>query len=118
MAAIFTKKVYPCLSLSKLGRAGMVCLRSKATSTVTAVDYDEKHGGSSSSSSDEHLPHSKRLKESPRAVKRTRTHLDTIIKDRGISLIRNPRTNKVSDTAVTICTAKNKYTSYKNMTEV
>lgn len=103
MAAIFTKKVSPCLSLSKYCRAGVVCSRSKASSTVTAVDYDEKQGGSSSSSNDEHLSRARRLKESPGAVRRTRTHLDTVIRDRGIALIRNPHTNKVSELELERC---------------
>jgi len=100
MAAIFTKKVQ-CLSLSKLCRSSLVVSRS-TSSTVTAVDYDDQTSGSSSSNEStaehrRHVPRLRRLQEIATA-KQTRNHADTIIRDRGIALLRNPHTNKVGKT--------------------
>jgi len=97
MAAVFTKKV-GCLSLSKFCRGAT---RWSGTTTVTAVDFDEQTTATSSSSNeeDQHKQHGHGAARSRRllsAVKRPRTHSDTIIRERGIALLRNPQTNKVS----------------------
>ena len=99
MAVFVTRKIQ-CLSLSKLCRSVLIVSRS-ASSTVTAVDYDERAGSSSSNSNSEHttielrhVPRSRRLQELATA-RRTRSHAATIIRDRGIALLRNPQTNKV-----------------------
>lgn len=98
MAAIFTKKLRY-LSLSKSCRCASLVSRSAST-TVTAVDVDEQASGSTGSSSNEatsehhrHVPRLRRLQDMATA-RRTRNHSNTIIRDRGIALLRNPQTNK------------------------
>ena len=95
MVSIFIKKVQ-CLSLSKLCRNSLVVSRSAST-TVTAVDYDEQTSTSSSNEETEHRRHVPRVRriQELASAKRTRHHVDTIIRDRGIALLRNPQTNKV-----------------------
>jgi len=106
MAAVFTKKVR-CLSLSKFCGSAMSVGVSRSSGT-TAVDYDERTASISSSNEEREHHHKqqhgtaarlRRLQESAAgSVRRTRTHSDTIIRERGIALLRNPQTNKVSDT--------------------
>jgi len=104
MSALLTRKLW-CVSLSRSCRCSASLLipgRPSSSTTVTAVDVDDSSGGTSGSSSGgsssneaRHVPRLRRLADMA-AVRRARNHSDTIIRDRGIALLRNPQTNKVA----------------------
>jgi len=64
---------------------------------MTAVDIDDTSGSSSNEATSEHRRLVPRLRREQEAAvaKGTRSRVDTVIKDRGIALLRNPQTNKV-----------------------
>jgi len=103
MAVVITKKLQS-LSLSKLCRnytLSGICRSS--TGVTAAADVDNEQTSSSSSNESDSADHRRRVPKLRRlheiaTTKQTRTHADTIIRDRGIALLRNPHTNKVAFT--------------------